>query len=600
MNVYNRLKRFEWFRNRLIRNKITLVYVPLIIIPLFVLGFASNQIYTNAIVERTVKSVSDNSSLIITQINGKLANAVSAANMLTLNMNKVLVEDQSGAGGQMSELQLYTKITNQLSFALVVFPDVESAAFIDPDYHIFGSNTSMESKQELAAGSELLRRLQQSNGANIWFPMQKRNYLVKNETVPILTLGKRIVNINTGVPLGYVILNIRESALSAVYEDIGSIKEGSYYIADTAGRIVSSKQEEEVLQPITEPSLLEWVQKSAVGAKVQSSRDGDMLLISSDMQGLGWKLISQVPYDLLTEDTRKITKLILLIGLVCFVIALFVARLLSNVISKPIVHLSRHMKKVKEGNLDQQIEVNSGDEIGLLASGFNTMMGRVKDLLANISAEQKKKREYELALMQAQIKPHFLYNTLDVIYTLSEMGRARDVQRTTKALADFYRVALSQGKDQIRLEEELRSVKDYLSIQRIRYSDVFNYEMDVEPGVLGSMIPKLTIQPLVENAIYHGLKNKATFGLLTITARREEQKVVLTVKDDGAGMTEERLHDLRASMSGAQQQVGYGLSSVHERILLYFGEPYGIQIESESGLGTTVTAELPYQAEQER
>ncbi|WP_138754334.1 sensor histidine kinase [Paenibacillus sinopodophylli] len=597
MNVYNRLKRFEWFRNRLIRNKITLVYVPLIIIPLFILGFASNHIYTNAIVERTVKNVSDNSSLIITQINGKLANAISAANMLTLNMNKVLVEDQAGAGGKMSELQLYTKITNQLSFALVVFPDVESAAFIDPDNRIYGSNTSMESQQELAASSELLRQLHQSNGANIWFPMQKRQFLVNNEAEPILTLGKRIVNINTGVPLGYVILNIRESALSAVYEDIGSIKEGSYYIADSEGLIVSSQNASEVLQPITELSLLAWVRGSAQGETVETSRDGDRLLISSEMQGFGWKLISQVPYDLLTEDTRKITKLILLIGFICFIIALAVARMLSNIISKPIVHLSRHMKKVKEGNLDQQIEVSSGDEIGLLASGFNTMMGRVKELLVNISAEQRKKREYELALMQAQIKPHFLYNTLDVIYTLSEMGRARDVQRTTKALADFYRVALSQGKDQIKLEEEMRSVMDYLSIQRIRYSDVFDFELEVEPDVLNCTIPKLTVQPLVENAIYHGLKNKPTFGHLTITARREEQKVVITVKDDGAGIAEERLQAIKVSMSDPQQQVGYGLSSVHERIKLYFGEMYGIQVESENGCGTTVVAEIPYQAE---
>lgn len=597
MNVYKRLKRFEWFRNRLIRNKITLVYVPLIIVPLFVLGFASNHIYTNAIVEKTVKNVSDNSSLIITQINGILTNATSSANMLTLNLNKVLVEDQAGSRGQFSELQLYTKITNQLSFAMVIFPDVESVAFVDQQNNVYGSNARMESHAELAASSEMLNRLKQSSGASIWFPMQRRNYLVTDPAEPVLTLGKRIVNINTGVPLGYVILNIRESTLSAVYENIGSMKEGSYFISDEGGLIVSSQNTAAVLQPIAEPALRDWVLKSKTGTDIQASKEGEMLLISTDIPNFEWRLISMVPYDLLTEDTGKITLLLILIGLVCFVIALFGARLLSNVISKPIVHLSRHMKKLKEGSLDQQIEVTSGDEIGLLASGFNTMMGRVKELLENISAEQRKKREYELALMQAQIKPHFLYNTLDVIYTLSEMGRTRDVQRTTKALADFYRVALSKGKDQIRLEEEMRSVMDYLSIQRIRYSDVFNFDIDIGPDILDCMIPKLTVQPLVENAIYHGLKNKASFGQLSITARREEQRVILSVRDDGAGITEERLQAIKRSMNDPQQQVGYGLCSVHERIKLYFGEPYGIQIESVNGLGTVVTVELPYQTE---
>jgi two-component system sensor histidine kinase YesM len=591
--MVKQFKRFEWFRNLLIRNKITLVYVPLIIIPLFVLGFASHHIYTNAIVEKTVKNASDNSSLIITQINGILTNAISSANMLTLNLNKVLVEEQTR--GQVSELQQYTKITNQLSFALVVFRDVESAAFIDQENRVYGSNLAMESEAELAASSAMLQRLKQSNGANLWFPMERREYLVTDKGEPVLTLGKRIVNINTGAPLGYIILNIRESALSAVYRDIGSIKEGSYFIADGEGRIVSSQNKDAVLQQIEEPGLRSWVVESEEQTAVHTTEQGKMLLISTAIPSLNGRLISMAPYALLTEDTGKITILIILIGLVCFVFALIGARLLSNVIAKPIVHLSRHMKKIKEGNLDQQLEVGSGDEIGLLASGFNTMMGRIKELLMNINAEQRKKREYELALMQAQIKPHFLYNTLDVIYTLSEMGRTRDVQRTTKALADFYRVALSQGKDQIRLEDEIRSVMDYLSIQRIRYSDVFDFEINVGPDVLNCTIPKLTIQPLVENAIYHGLKNKPSFGQLTIDARREEQKIILTVKDDGAGITEERLLRIKGSLNDSSQQVGYGICSVNERIKLYFGEQYGLLIDSESGHGSVVTVELPYQ-----
>lgn len=593
-----RFKRLEWFRNRLIRSKITLVYLPLIIVPLFILGFASHHIYTNAIVEKTVKNVSDNSSLIITRINGMLTNAESTANMLTLNLNKLLVEDLVESEGQVSDLQLYTQIANQLSYALLVFPDVESAAFVDDRGRVYGSHLKLEQDAEQAAGSDLLRRLEGSNGANIWFPMQKRSILVTSPEEAVLTLGKRIVNINTGVQLGYLILNVRESALSAVYENIGSIKAGSYFIADGNGLVVSARNASEVLLPISEPSLRDWVLANEEGTDIQPSQDGRMLLISTDVPNFDWKLISMVPYDQLTEDTSKITVLIFLIGLVCFVFAMFGARLLSNVIAKPIIVLSRHMKRVTEGNLDQQIEVSSGDEIGLLASGFNTMMGRVKELLANISAEQKKKREYELALMQAQIKPHFLYNTLDVIYTLSEMGRARDVQRTTKALADFYRVALSQGKDQITLEEEIRSVKDYLSIQRIRYSDVFTFDIDIHPDILGCMIPKLTIQPLVENAIYHGLKNKASFGQLTVSGWKADNKVVLKVTDDGAGIDSDRLQAIKQNRNDPQTQpVGYGLSSVHERVKLYFGEPYGIAVESEIGLGTTITVELPYQTE---
>jgi two-component system sensor histidine kinase YesM len=474
MRLTNKPGHYNWFHNLLIRSKITLVYVPLIIVPLLALGLAASHMYTKAIVERTVQNVSDNSSLIISQLSGMLNNAHSTANMLTLNLNKVLAEGTVSGDGQVSELQRYTQITNQLSYALVVFHDVESAAFVDVNGLIYGSSAALEQNRELAAASPLLERLRQSNGALTWFPMQTRRYLVMNESAPVLTLGKRIVNINTGSTLGYLFLNIKESDLSAVYGSIDSVQHGTYMIVDEHATVISSQQAEAVLKEVAEPSLRKWVLEHAVQTEVKQLEQGKTLLISTDIPDFSWRLISLVPYKLLTEETGQLALLVALIGLVCFSFAIIGARMLSNVIAKPIIRLARQMKKVNEGNLNQQIEVASADEIGLLASGFNTMLARVQELLSNIGAEQRKKREYELALMQAQIKPHFLYNTLDVIYTLSEMGRSRDVQRTTKSLADFYRAALSQGRDLIELETEIRSLKDYLSIQRIRYSDVFD------------------------------------------------------------------------------------------------------------------------------
>jgi two-component system sensor histidine kinase YesM len=571
-----------------------IVYMPLIILPLLILGFVSYHVYTDAIVKKTVKSVSDNSTLIITLINGMLTNAESAANMLTLNLNKVIVEDRADRDEQVSGLQLYTQITNQLSYALLIFPDVESAAFIGKNNEVYGTNSAMESNLERVPNNEMIRRLKYSNGSNLWFSMELRDYLVTSPEHPVLTLGKRIVNINTGEVQGYLILNIRESALSAIYRNIGSIQAGSYIIVDSNAVMVSALEAYKVLLPLQEGALRDWVLGMEQQNIIQPSPTGKMLMVSTDIGKLGWKLISVVPYNRLTEDTKTITRLIIFIGLICLIFAVFGAGSLSIWIAKPIISLSKHMKHVNEGNLDEHLEVNSRDEIGILASGFNMMMDRMKDLLVNIGVEQRKKREYELALIQAQIKPHFLYNTLDVIYTLSEMGRARDVQRTTKALADFYRVALSNGRDQISLQEELNNVQDYLSIQRIRYSDVFNFEIDIQPEVLSCIIPKLTIQPLVENAIYHGLKTKGSFGELRIIAWQEDDKVILKVKDDGVGISNERLQALIAAMKDQDKPVGYGVSSVHQRIRLYFGEEYGLYITSREGHGTEITIELPF------
>ncbi|NRF94928.1 sensor histidine kinase [Paenibacillus frigoriresistens] len=587
-----------WFRNQRIRYKIIMIYFPLIFVPLFVLGFVSNQVYTNAIVKKTIKNVSDNSSLIITRITGMLTNVESCANMLTINLNKLIVEDPQSQGSSETSLQMYTQITNQLSFAMLVFPDVQSAAYIDANGRVFGSNLLMERNQELITSSEMLKQIDASSGNNIWFPMQQRNYLTTDSQEIVMTLGKRIVNIYTGQKLGMLILNIKESSLSAIYQKIGSIQDGSYFIVNERGVVISSQHPEDLLHEVADPTLKNWITSSDNTSDLTSFQHEKTLVVSSDVPSFGWKLISMAPLVSLTADTRKITVLIVFIGLICLFFALLGAGMLSQLIAKPIMGLTKHMKKVKEGSLDIEFQVISEDEIGLLASGFNAMIRRVQELLTNINFEQKKKREYELALIQAQIKPHFLYNTLDVIYTLSEMGRARDVQRTTKALADFYRAALSKGRETITIEEEVRNVKDYLSIQRIRYSDVFTFEFDIRAEVLGGLIPKLTIQPLVENAIYHGLKTKGSLGLLKVTGEIVAGKIKIIVSDDGVGMLPQRLEALVKKPESPEQAVGYGLRNVNDRIQLYFGNDYGLQIESQPGQGTEVTLWLPFQSEE--
>ncbi|WP_261305554.1 sensor histidine kinase [Paenibacillus andongensis] len=598
MQFLQKYTTMPWFRNQRIRYKIIMIYFPLIFVPLFVLGFVSNQVYTNAIVKKTVKNVSDNSSLIITRITGMLTNVESCANMLTINLNKLIVEDPQSQGASETSLQMYTQITNQLSFAMLVFPDVQSAAYIDTNGRVFGSNLLMERNQELTASSEMLKQIDATSGNNIWFPMQQRNYLTPDSQEIVMTLGKRIVNIYTGQKLGMLVLNIKESSLSAIYQKIGSIQDGSYFIVNEGGVVISSQHSEDLLHEVTDPTLKNWITSNRDTSDLTSFQHQKTLVVSSDVPSFGWKLISMAPLESLTADTRKITVLIVLIGLICLFFALLGAGMLSQLIAKPIMGLTKHMKKVKEGSLDIEFQVNSEDEIGLLASGFNAMIRRVQELLTNINFEQKKKREYELALIQAQIKPHFLYNTLDVIYTLSEMGRARDVQRTTKALADFYRAALSKGRETITIEEEVRNVKDYLSIQRIRYSDVFTFEFDIRGEVLGGLIPKLTIQPLVENAIYHGLKTKGSMGLLRVTGEIVEGKIKIVVSDDGVGMMPERLEALVKRPESPEQAVGYGLRNVNDRIQLYFGDEYGLQIESQPGQGTEVTLWLPFQSEE--
>ncbi|MFC0211505.1 sensor histidine kinase [Paenibacillus chartarius] len=591
----------HWFRNQLIRSKIFLVYIPLLMVPLFVLGYVAVTISTKAIVSKTIDNVSDNANLILTRMDGMFTNAESCANMLTLNINRLLVRSELPDGRKLSELQLYNELSNQLRFAQLVFPDVESAVFVDSQQRVYVSELALERRAELAAGSELLRTIELSNGSNVWFPMQRRDFFVKNEAEPVLSLGKKIINIDTGQQLGLLVLNIRERDISNVYRQVDSLS-GSYFVTDAEGLVISSQMPEERLLPV-DSKLRGTILAEAPVSRVERLQGTDMLIVSSKYERFDWHLVTRIPMKQLTADNGKIIQSIVWIGLAVLLIALLSARILAQVIVRPLMKLAKAMRGFTGGSLEVEIEVDSSDEIGHLAAGFNTMLRRMRELLAQIRAEQRKKREIELALIQSQIKPHFLYNTLDVIYTLSEMGRSRDVQKTTKALADFYRVVLSGGREEITVEDEIRNVKDYLAIQRIRYFDVFDYEIEVHSDVLKKRIPKLTVQPLVENAIYHGLKEKGSFGTLSIRGWMEGAHAVLQVSDDGVGMTAEQAARLLQPPGGdtAEGDGGdvpgkgssFGLRSVDARLRLSYGEEYGLSVESSPGAGTIVSMKLP-------
>ncbi|MFC4779311.1 sensor histidine kinase [Paenibacillus sp. GCM10023252] len=592
----------EWFRNQRIRSKMMLVYLPLLLLPLFVLGFTANTIYSNAIVKKTTESFTDNSALIINRLDGMLTNTASSANMLALNLNRILGLPKESDNKNTFDLPRYNAITTQLSLALVVFPDVESIVFVDHVGRMYGSDPQLEREPERAMNSHAYKTIMETNGINKWLPMERRDYLTMNGEQPVLTLGKHLYDIKTGTHLGLLFLNVREDRLSSVLEAMKSEPSAEAFIADGGGQVVSSPSKEELLLPIATASTQSWVNAHNRASAIRSIEGERMLLAVRSFPQLGWKLVSVTPLRALTTGLEGLQWTLIAIAAICSLAATFAATFLSKRIASPIVELARSMKGFEEGDLDSQLKVGARDEMGYLALGFNEMLRRLRELLDNVKLEQRKKREYELALIQSQIKPHFLYNTLDVIYALSTMGRAADVQRTTKALADFYRVSLSSGRENITLEEEVRNVRDYLAIQHIRYADVFTYELDLPKSIMKTSIVKLTLQPLVENAIYHGLKEQPRMGHLLLRGYQEGNRIVLEVIDDGVGIPPLKLASLLeqpGAEAAADSRSSYGLRNVNDRLKLTYGNGYGLVIRSELGEGTVVTVTLPAQPSQE-
>ncbi len=293
---------------------------------------------------------------------------------------------------------------------------------------------------------------------------------------------------------------------------------------------------------------------------------------------------------------RIITEIILvtLITALAIAVVLRYSLRLSRSITDPVVTLSNRMESVRAGDLTPWEPVESEvREIQTLSVGMEQMIRRLDEQMAEGQRKQERLRKTELALLQAQINPHFLYNTMDTIIWLIEAEKTEEAVEMVSNLSSFFRHCLSKGQDVISLAEETRHVESYLQIQHARYKDILTYTVDIAPELQGVLLPKLTLQPLVENALYHGIKQKRGMGHIRIAGWLDGDAVLLEVSDNGIGMPREKLKELRQEMED-ENKVGFGFSAVNQRLRLQFGPAYGLSVISREGLGTTVTIRIPF------
>ncbi|MGB8451418.1 MAG: sensor histidine kinase [Anaerocolumna sp.] len=331
--------------------------------------------------------------------------------------------------------------------------------------------------------------------------------------------------------------------------------------------------------------------------------DNDIRVLTSLIQDT---VLEYIYYDTLDmesvrltmeEQTLKTMELSLIMLVIMVMGALFFSVIISNSISNPIKELSNITNQVARGDLSVRSHIQSGAEVKVLSNSLNIMIGKLSNLIETVKIEQANLREAELKLLQAQINPHFLYNTLDTIIWLAEADKKEDVVDMVGALSNYFRTSLSKGNDMIGLKEEELHVRSYLQIQQSRYKDILEYEIEIPGNLGGCLVPKITLQPLVENALYHGIKNKRGKGKITITGYQEGKNIRLVVKDNGLGMTEERLGQVIGGLrkkDGRLKKDFYGLYNVNERIQLYYGKNYGLNIKSIYQTGTEVDVILPF------
>ena len=415
----------------------------------------------------------------------------------------------------------------------------------------------------------------------------------------VISLSREVQSYENGTFRGVILINLNMNKITEICNSFQEKQENFICIINDKGELVYEQQNGRERFAFDEKENRQEL-NTALGKTKESCfrlnyRGEKYLVTRTDMKTTGWTLVSMVPYKSVMAETMAISGvMILAVAITLIVTLLLLNRILTGVV-KPLKKLEKYMVQVNPDNMDQRMEILTDDEIGHLSMKFNQMMDRIRNLKEQVIEEQKDKRKYELQALQAQINPHFLYNTLDSIIWMAETNDS-NIVAMTEALAKLFRISLNKGNEEISLERELEHVKNYLIIQSMRYADKFTYEISAEPGVERCRTIKLILQPIVENCIYHGIKKKRGTGKITIRAYRREQNLIIEVSDDGCGMPKEICRKILSdeieseNISGS----GIGVKNVNERIQLRFGKKYGLSYSSEEGVGTTVTYVLPY------
>ncbi len=320
-------------------------------------------------------------------------------------------------------------------------------------------------------------------------------------------------------------------------------------------------------------------------------------LIQDDIQQYIYCQASNMGEIQSSLDTREVYFLIssgLMLAAIVAMIIMIVANI-SRSVTKPIDELVDVTEKVAAGDLSIRADNRSEDELGRLSRSFNNMTDVIEKMMIQIKEDEHKMRNTEIRLLQEQINPHFLYNALDTIVWLIEVGEDEKATNMVMSLSEFFKLVLSHGKESISIRDEELHVRSYLEIQQIRYADIMDYDIDIDPKIYDYKILKLTLQPIVENALYHGIKYMRAKGHISVKGTMVDGDIHLVVTDDGVGMDEATLEQLRYTISKPCKDgdEGFGLANVNERIRINFGEKYGMQIQSKEGEGTTVTVVIP-------
>ena len=393
--------------------------------------------------------------------------------------------------------------------------------------------------------------------------------------------------LDTGGPEAWVALDLKFGSISSYINDVGIGQHGYCFLMDQSG-ILYHPQQQLIYSQLKEEDT------AALAARSDGVySESNVIYAIKTVEGSPWRVVG-VSYvdELVTSNVGEVTRILVLSALAVLLAALLSSIVISRALSRPLKGLSAAMRQFeKSADRFTYAPVGGAREVQALSESFGHMVVKIQQLMDTVRREEINLRKTELKALQAQINPHFLYNTLDSISWMCEQGRNAEAVQMVNALAQLFRISISKGHELIPIRSELRHAESYLKIQQHRYKNQFSYRFDVDEGCLDFLCNKITLQPIIENAIYHGINGLVDEGEIVITLRAEGTDVVFTVADNGVGMDQAQIEAILSKERS--DHTGIGIKNVNDRLKIYFGEGYGITIRSEPDEGAVVTIRMP-------
>jgi two-component system sensor histidine kinase YesM len=566
------------YRPRRLRTRILLAVVLLSVPPLIILGYISVNISKDTIVHNHLDNNEHN-----------LKTASEVADLLfrnVINMHRLILsndqlreelKESAEDSGHVLDIRTANRLQNLVVRNLIDTRHIDSICLFDRGFNsvCYGSvdaNAGIyedEASRRLIGQTDWYKRAAAASGKEVFYSYNVLQSINSGNTGTSFSSVKLLRDPADFRVIGLLVINLKKTIFEQTMNDD---EDSGFMVLDTTDQHTRSVYAQN-------SSIADLIDREDGDAAVlQELHQHGYLTVGYRNATTNWTFLHIVKAKVLLQDSNRIGTVTTLIAGIIALVAIILSLFVSGSITRPLLQLKKMMVDWSKGSGTSMQETSfEEDEVGAIGETFRKISSENKQLNERLIHSQLKEREAELRTLQAQIKPHFLYNTLDSIYWMAILQNNTDIAKMTVALSESFKISLNKGKETIPVFKELQHIEHYMTIQNLRYKSRFRYIVDVDPALMSIEILKLVLQPLVENAIYHGLEPKIGEGTIWLTGRIEEETAVFTVKDDGVGM-----EDVKAT------EQGYGMVNVRERITLYYGHRSSLTVSSEPGKGTSV------------